>query len=180
MNLRPYLKYLIAILLVVIIGLLMFFAYKQAVKKFEVVTNPVNGNQAQNGNGDANAVFVVPTADEEALLSNLKLPEGFNISVFAKQLGKVRVMAFDSNGTMYVSITDQGKVMVLQDKNKDGKADLNLAILSGLNQPHGLTVFCPIDFPSCYLYVAETDSVSRWELDIDNFKLGPREKLFDL
>ncbi|MDQ5981874.1 MAG: hypothetical protein QG570_632, partial [Patescibacteria group bacterium] len=40
--------------------------------------------------------------------------------------------------------------------------------------------FCPIDFPSCYLYVAETDSVSRWELDIDNFKLGPREKLFDL
>ena len=180
MNLRPYLKYLTTVFVVVIIGLLMFFAYKQAVKKFEVVTNPVNGNQAQNGNGDDNGVVVEPTADEEALLSNLKLPEGFNISVFAKQLGKVRVMAFDSNGTMYVSITDQGKVMVLQDKNKDGKADLNLAILSGLNQPHGLTVFCPIDFPSCYLYVAETDSVSRWELDIDNFKLGPREKLFDL
>ncbi len=180
MNLRPYLKYVIAVLIVIIVVVLMVFAYKQAISKLEVVNNPINGNQTQNGKDDGNTVVVQPTADEEALLSNLKLPEGFSISVFAKQLGKARVMAFDSNGTMYVSITDQGKIMVLQDKNKDGRADVNLAILSGLNQPHGLTVFCPVDFPKCYLYVAETNLVSRWELDIDTFKLGSQEKLYDL
>src|SRR3989344_2616937 len=40
----------------------------------------------------------------------LKLPKGFVISIFAKDLPGARVMAMDHNGNMWVSQTSQGKI----------------------------------------------------------------------
>lgn len=75
----------------------------------------------------------------------LKLPDGFSISVYAKDLENPRVLAFDPSGKLFVSIPSQGKVMSLPDKT---------TVLDGLNRPHGLA------FHDGKLYVAETDGVS--------------------
>lgn len=106
----------------------------------------------------------------------LKAPEGFIVSVFAKNLNDPRVIAFDPAGRILVSETAEGKVLVLEDKNKDGMADETRVLLEGLNKPHGLA-FYPIpsrqggsygastDGGKTYLYIAETNQVARYIYD---------------
>ena len=53
----------------------------------------------------------------------LKLPPGFSIEIFAKDLGNPRVLALDPGGNLVVSIPGQDRVVALPDKNKDGVAD---------------------------------------------------------
>ena len=59
----------------------------------------------------------------------LKLPPGFAISIFAKNLPGARVLALDPNGTLLVSLTSQGKVVALPDKNEAGVADAAVTVL---------------------------------------------------
>ena len=62
-----------------------------------------------------------PPAPEESTDSAalpLKLPPGFAISIFAKELPGARVLALDPNGTLLVSLTSQGRVVALPDKNE--------------------------------------------------------------
>src|SRR3989338_4829278 len=54
----------------------------------------------------------------------LKLLDGFSISIFAKDLGAPRVMAYDPVGNILVSVPSKGKVLaLLPDKNGDGMSD---------------------------------------------------------
>src|SRR3989344_5809637 len=53
----------------------------------------------------------------------LMAPEGFVVSIFARDLKNPRVITFDPEGRMLVSEPAEGKVLVLEDKNKDGVAD---------------------------------------------------------
>ncbi len=48
----------------------------------------------------------------------LKLPPGFTLSVFAAHVPGARVLALDPEGTLLVSLTRQGKVVALPDKNQ--------------------------------------------------------------
>lgn len=75
----------------------------------------------------------------------LKLPDGFSISIYARELGDPRVLALDPKGKLFVSIPSQGKVVALPEKT---------TVVDGLNRPHGLA------FHDGKLYVAETDGVS--------------------
>ena len=59
----------------------------------------------------------------------LKLPPGFAISVFAKNLPGARVLALDPNDTLLVSLTSQGKVVALPDKDEAGVADAAVTVL---------------------------------------------------
>lgn len=179
MNLSKILKYMLIIICFVMVGAAFYFAYVQS-KKSNTVSLPIDNTSETPNEDNSNTVDAEMSAEERKFLSNLKLPEGFKINIYAQKLGQARVLAYDSNGTIYVSIPDQGKIVALPDKNKDGRADQSYTILSGLKQPHGLTLFCPRDFPNCYLYVAETDKVSRWEIDINSYRLGTQEELFDL
>ncbi len=45
----------------------------------------------------------------EALIDQLKLPAGFEISVFASGLGNPRMMAFGNDGTLYVTRRSQDR-----------------------------------------------------------------------
>lgn len=98
----------------------------------------------------------------------LKAPEGFIISVFAKDLKDPRVIAFDSEGRMLVSETAEGKVLILEDKNKDGIADETKILLEGLNKPHGLAFYTDPKTKTVYLYIAETNQVARYKYDTKN------------
>src|SRR5258707_7877363 len=50
----------------------------------------------------------------------LHLPDGFSITIFAKNLTNARVLAWDPKGRLLVSETSAGKVVALEDANGDG------------------------------------------------------------
>lgn len=119
-------------------------------------------------------------AELEGIEKNLGLilPEGFSISIFAKDLGKPRVMDWDANGNLLVSIPSQGRVVVLPDRNNDGVADEILTVIGELNRPHGLENRC--DREGCELYIAESDQVAVYTYDQKNLKATYKRKIADL
>lgn len=92
----------------------------------------------------------------------LTLPEGFSISVFAKDLGGPRVLAWDPKGTLLVSIPSRGQVVAIPSGE---------IVVSGLNRPHGIA------FHGGKLYIAETDAVAVYDYD---GKAKNRKKIIDL
>ncbi|MBI2412359.1 MAG: PQQ-dependent sugar dehydrogenase [Deltaproteobacteria bacterium] len=84
---------------------------------------------------------------------HLFAPNGWNVSVFAGGLGGPRHMAMDEAGNIFVSITSDGTVVALPDRDRDGVADEALTFAEGLNKPHGLA------FRGGDLIVAETGRI---------------------
>ena len=83
----------------------------------------------------------------------LKLPKGFAISVFAKNLPGARVMVIDGQNNMWVSQTGEGKVVMI---NKEGEV---INVHQNLNKPHGLAVD-----NNNFLYIAEENRISKISL----------------
>jgi glucose/arabinose dehydrogenase len=93
----------------------------------------------------------------------LKLPAGFTISIFARDLPLVRVITFDSAGNIWLSRTRTGAITRLEIKNGEvaGQSD----IFRNLRNPHGL-VFDPEDPQQ--LYIAEEDKIFRVRIGDNN------------
>lgn len=87
---------------------------------------------------------------------SLKMPDGFAVSVFAKNLPGVRVMAMDSMGNMWVSQTSKGQISMIE--MKDGKVVNQNVVFKNLNNPHGLA-FDPKE--PYTLYFAEETKISK-------------------
>ncbi len=92
-------------------------------------------------------------------LAQLKAPPGFHISVFADNVDGARMLTFSPGGVLLVSESGEGKVVALPDPKHAGKAERQVTVLSGLNEPHGLA------FYEGKLYVAENDAVRRYDWD---------------
>jgi glucose/arabinose dehydrogenase len=116
-----------------------------------------------------------PALDPAAL--PLKLPPGFTITVFARNLPGARVLALDPEGTLLVSLTRQGKVIALPDQDDRGKAGTAVTLLDGLDHPHGLA-FGPEKPPR--LYVAETKQVAAYDYDPEHYQAANKQKIVDL
>lgn len=134
-----------------------------------------------------------PPADISKLIENqtpgangtgfpLKLPPGFSISIFAKNLGGPRVLAWDSSGRLLVSVPDGGKVLALPDENTDGIADKVITVAEGLSKPHGLAMRCEGNaaVQQCKLYVGETNAVSVFDYEQGTPKATNRKKIITL
>src|SRR5712692_1616295 len=81
-------------------------------------------------------------------LSELKLPPGFEISIYARNLGAPRMIAVSPNDILFVSdISQAGRIWAIPEA---GRA---VVFASGLRQPHGLA------FRGNDLYVAETNRI---------------------
>jgi len=117
-----------------------------------------------------------PSQNETGL--PLKLLPGFSVSIFARNLKAPRVLARDPAGNILTSITSEGKVVALSDKNNDGIADETVTVADGLNRPHGLAFRCVENF--CKLYIAESDKVASYDYDEKNLKISNKKKIADL
>mgnify|MGYP001574456170 CR=1 FL=1 len=102
-------------------------------------------------------------------VSEIMLPDGFAIEVFAEGLGGSpaaypgpnagpRMMKF-IDGDLFVSIPSQGRIVMLPDRNRDFKADEAVTVIDNLGNPHG------IDYHDDWLYVAEEQRVIRFKLN---------------
>jgi glucose/arabinose dehydrogenase len=90
----------------------------------------------------------------------LRVPPGFRIEVFARDLGRARFLALDPRGTLLVSVPRSGRILALPDDDRDGRADRAAVVAEGLDLPHGLA------FHQGWLYVAETGRVVRLRYDV--------------
>lgn len=94
---------------------------------------------------------------DEPIVSDIKVPPGFKVTVFAKDVENARSMARGDKGTIFVGNRQKDKVYALVDENNDGVADKKYTIAEGLNMPNGVA------FKDGALYVAEVDKVWRFD-----------------
>lgn len=77
---------------------------------------------------------------KETMLSRLQLPPGFKISVAATGLGKPRMMAQREDGSIYITRRDQGDVLLISDKDGDGRYEDLKTVFTNFKQVHGITI----------------------------------------
>lgn len=100
---------------------------------------------------------------QELPLHQIKLPPGFKISVYAKDVEGARSMVLSPSGTLFVGTrfkgqrTAVGNVYAILDRDKDGRADQVITIARGLNVSNGVA------FRDGALYVAEINRVLRFD-----------------
>jgi len=92
----------------------------------------------------------------EQVLSHLKLPDGFKISLFAQNVPNARTLALGDDGVVFVGTRQQGSVYALRDSNGDGVADKRFVIAKGLYMPNGVA------YRNGDLFVAETHRIIRY------------------
>jgi glucose/arabinose dehydrogenase len=102
-------------------------------------------------------------------IEEIHLPPGFKIDVFASDLGSSRFMAFSPDGVLFATIIDQGKVVALPDKNRDGKVDRIITFIKELTHPHGIA------FYKGYLYIGETNEIVRFKYNGFDSPPGKKE-----
>jgi glucose/arabinose dehydrogenase len=91
----------------------------------------------------------------EAPLRNIKLPQGFEIGVFADNVPDARSMTLSPNGTLFIGTREAGRVYALSTQGENARRVITLA--QGLNFPNGVA------FRDGALYVAEVSRVLRYD-----------------
>lgn len=113
-------------------------------------------------------VFGIPSFSfaEDLPLHLIKLPPGFKIAIFAKNIPGARSMVLGKKGTLFIGTRNhRGKVYAVVDENNDARADKIYVVADGLNMPNGVA------FRGQSLYVAEISRVIRFdkiESNLDN------------
>jgi len=104
-------------------------------------------------------LLIVPPvySASELPLDNIKLPPGFSISIYARNVPGARSMTWSPNGTLFVGTRQEGKVYALLDRNHDNVADEVLTVAQGLKMPNGVA------FHDGALYVAEVNRILRYD-----------------
>jgi glucose/arabinose dehydrogenase len=98
--------------------------------------------------------------------SDIELPPGFKIEVYAENIPNARSMALSPEGVLFVG-TRESKVYAVLDTNKDYRADNIITIADGLNSPNGVA------FRNGDLYVAEISKVWRYDNIVNNLNNPP-------
>lgn len=105
--------------------------------------------------------------------AELKVPDGFKVSVFAADVTSARLMAISPDGVLFVARQAKGDVVALPDRDLDGRADSLEIAVSGLTRPHSVA------FYKGWLYIATNPAVLR--VKYNNGKVeGSPEKVVDL
>lgn len=98
-----------------------------------------------------------PCSAQELPIERIKLPPGFDIHIFARDVEGARSMAMGSHGTLFVGTREQGRVYAIRDEDGDHTAEHVRTIVRGLNSPNGVA------FREKALYVAEIHRVLRFD-----------------
>jgi glucose/arabinose dehydrogenase/cytochrome c553 len=113
----------------------------------------------------------VPAA--ETLKARLKVPDGYKVGIFARDVPNARMMRITETGDLVITSNRTGSVFLLyRDENGDGISDGRSLLLSGLREPHGVA------FNEGYLYIAEETQIIRALYDAKNRILGSTEVIF--
>lgn len=110
----------------------------------------------------------------DSLLSKIKLPEGFEISMYATNIVDARSLARTDDGkTVFVGNRRRRNVYALTDMDGDMVADKVDTIATGLNMPNGVV------YRNGDLYVAEVNKIHRFKNIMENLSDPQSEVIFD-
>lgn len=113
-------------------------------------------------------------ASGETLQRRITLPDGYEISLFAEDLGDARLMALTPDGDLFLTASDDGEIwFISRDRDNDGEADNKTRVADGLGDPHGLL----LDGET--LYVAEEARVSTYRANLETGELSGRKTILD-
>ena len=98
----------------------------------------------------------------------LKIPEGFSIDIFAKDLDGPRDLVFDDTGNLLASIPSKGRIVAISNQGEVTE------ILANLTRPHGLALY------GTKLYVAQETKVSRYNWNPQDLSATLDKMLFSL
>ncbi len=115
----------------------------------------------------------VPTATTNLPASSIpgiRLPPGFQISVYARGLNTPRFMAIGPNGVLLVANRGSNSVGALIPGASPTRAAKSLTLVSNLHDPTSL------DMHGGYLYIGERTSIARVQLGND-LHAGPVERM---
>ncbi|MEJ1239855.1 PQQ-dependent sugar dehydrogenase [Chryseolinea sp. T2] len=129
---------------------------------------------AEKTNASVSTNFPQHEVFDESMLSRLKVPTGFVISVAASGLGKPRMMAFSDRGNLYVTRRDQGDVLQLIDSDNDGRFDQMHTVVSKFPGVHGITI------RDSYIYLISNRELRRAKLQGDGSVAEPEILIKDL
>jgi len=97
---------------------------------------------------------VLPSAAAE--MSDITLPPGFHIGVYAGSVPNARQMALGPPGVVFVGSLSEGKVYAVVDRDGDHRAEKVYVLASGLTMPSGLA------FRDGALYVAAVNRILKF------------------
>jgi len=100
----------------------------------------------------------------------LKVPSGWTVEVASSGLGKPR-MLYLLNDRLYVTRRDAGDVLMLQDKNGDGKFDEIKTVVAEFKGVHGIAA------KDGWLYLCNNNELRRYKVDSEGM-LNSKEMLF--
>jgi glucose/arabinose dehydrogenase len=104
-----------------------------------------------------------------------KAPQGFEVSVYAKDFSNPRFMAIAPNGDVFLADTGAGQVVILRDPQHGAGTPQKEVFAEKLNRPFGIA------FHDDYVYVGNTNAVVRFKYDKQTSKrTGNEEKILDL
>ena len=110
------------------------------------------------------ATALVATNNNETPLQSIRLPDGFEIELFAADVPNARSMALGDANTLFVGTRNEGEVYAIPlEADADGvlRAGERRTLASGLNRPNGVA------YRDGALYVAEVSRILRFD-DIEN------------
>lgn len=97
----------------------------------------------------------IPAWAQGLPVGRIKLPPGFEISVFAQNVPNARSLALGANNVLFVGTRSAGRVYAI--RYKDTRATQVLTLASDLNMPNGVAL------RDGALYVAEVDRILRFD-----------------
>ncbi len=103
-------------------------------------------------------IFISCNVDEGTFQqSEIRLPDGFSLTVYAYNVDGARSMALSESGILFVGMRAvDGNVYAVVDENNDYIADEVIVVASGLDMPNGVAI------KDGDLYVAEVSRIIRF------------------
>jgi len=103
------------------------------------------------------ACFTSAADAQDLPLDKIRLPRGFEIGIYARNVPGARSMTISPSGVLFVGTRTEGNVYAILDTNKDNKADEVITLARGMNMPNGVAL------RDGALYVAEINRVLRYD-----------------
>ncbi|HEX8268518.1 MAG TPA: PQQ-dependent sugar dehydrogenase [Flavobacterium sp.] len=106
------------------------------------------------------------------LVALLEVPDGWEVSIAASGLGRVRMLENGPNGELYITRRDAGDVLMLKDVDGDNKFDDVKTVVYNFKSVHGINI------KDGYLYLCSNNELRRYKLNTDGM-VGEKETLIN-
>lgn len=90
----------------------------------------------------------------------IRAVDGLQVAIWARDIPNARMLRFTSAGDLLVSQPRRGQILLLLgDRDGDGRSDGRRVLIDGLDRPHGL------DLQGSHLFIAEAGRISRFDFE---------------